>query len=269
MVLCSESGAAEDGTEGEHDIIFGTVLGTVSRSSPTAPTSSLPLCALQMESRFSGTKSYAGSTLACYLPLPPISPTKPASPLFSHPYPVSDGAPLSKLLLHSRGQRCPCSPFFSLPILPLRTHRIECVPGSTRYTLYLYSLSSSSSTQSTALPIGLLSNQASLYAFCLSVVGLSLLLSFMPYIKPYYVYLVTRIYVGEQLFLHWGLQSSTRYSPPPFFFGWFWLYYKFCSSHCLQPRAMFLYYTLSNQTMVLQKEGIEKKRHSERSGKPL
>lgn len=46
MVLCSEFGAAEDGAEGEHDI-FGAVLGTVSRSSPTAPTSSLPLCTLQ------------------------------------------------------------------------------------------------------------------------------------------------------------------------------------------------------------------------------
>jgi len=56
VVHCSRFGAAEDGAEGEYDI-FGAVLGTVSRSSPTAPPSSLLPCTLQIDCPFSGTKS--------------------------------------------------------------------------------------------------------------------------------------------------------------------------------------------------------------------
>lgn len=48
------------------------------------------------DGQFSGTKSYAGLILACCPPLPPISPTMTASLLFSHSYPISDGAPPSK-----------------------------------------------------------------------------------------------------------------------------------------------------------------------------
>lgn len=129
MVLCSEFGAAEDGAgvnmilyircssgNGFPILTYGANLFTPSMHSAAGQS-------------VSGTKSYAGLILACYPPLPPISPIKPASSLFSHSYPIPDGAPPSKFAAPYQRAKLSLLTFPSLPILPLTAHRIECVPG--------------------------------------------------------------------------------------------------------------------------------------------